>query len=249
MFRTALLLALTLLTTATHTYADDPVKMITNHWPPYIDQQLPEQGLAVELATHIFGRAGYLVENTVESWPRAMEGVRIGLYDVLGAAWRNDARDQEFIYSEPYLINELIVVKRRKMEGRFYSIGALENGRIGLSEDYAYGVDFTEIPGVKIVYENHIIQNLVNLLDDKVDFVVGDRREIALQLEEYLKDRRHEVDVVSISLPPRALYVAGSRTSERPAHLIKEFNAALLEVKRDGSYQKIINKWRERYAL
>ena len=78
---------------------------------------------------------------------------------------------------------------------------------------------------------------------------MGDRRVIALQLEEYLKDRRHEIEVISVSLPPRALYVAGSRATERPARLVKEFNAALIEVKRDGSLQKIIDKWRERYSL
>jgi polar amino acid transport system substrate-binding protein len=246
MLRTALLLALTLFgTTATH--AEDPVKLMTNSWPPYVDEQLADQGLAVELVTLIFARAGYSVENTIDSWPRAMEGVRAGLYDALGAAWRDDPRDQQFIYSEPYLINELIVVKRRSMEGRFYSIGAMENVRIGLSKDYAYGVDFTELPGVEIVYENHMVQNLMNLLNDKVDFVVGDRRVIALQLQEYFKDRRHEIEVVSVSLPPRALYVAGSRAGERPARLIREFNTALQEVKRDGSYQKVIEKWRERH--
>jgi len=249
MFRAVFFIAMTLLTGLAPAYAEDPVKMMTNSWPPYVDKQLPDQGLAVELVTHIFSRAGYTVDNTVESWPRAMEGVRIGLYDVLGAAWRDDAREQEFVFSEPYLINELIVVKRREIKGRFYSIGDLENARIGLSPDYAYGVDFSEIPGTEIVYENHIIQNLMNLLNGKVDFVVGDRRVIALQLEEYLKDRRHEIEVVAISLPPRALYVAGSRATDRPARLIEEFNAALLEAKRDGSYQKIIDKWKGRYDL
>lgn len=249
MRQTVLLLALALITTVPLAFADDPVKMMTNTWAPYVSQELPDQGLAVELVTHIFRRAGYAVDNTIESWPQAMEGVQIGLHDVLGAAWRDDVRDREFIYSEPYLMNELIVVKRRAMEGRFYSIGAMENSRVGLSTDYSYGTDFTEIPGIEIVYEKHIIQNLTNLLDEKVDFVVGDRRVIALQLEQHLKDRRHEIEVISVSLPPRALYVAGSRASERPAKLVKEFNAALIEVKRDGSFQKIIDKWRERYSL
>jgi polar amino acid transport system substrate-binding protein len=249
MLRTVLLSLLTLFTIAGPAQAEEPVKMMTSTWPPYVDKQLPEQGLAMELVTHIFARAGYSLDNTLESWPRAMEGVRAGLSDVLGAAWRDDARDQTFIYSEPYLMNELIVVKRREMKGRHYSFGALENARIGLTPDYAYGVDFSELPGVEIVYEDHIIQNLRNLLNKRVDFVVGDRRVIALQVEEQLKDRRQEIEVVGISLPPRALYVAGSRATDRPAHLIEEFNAALVEVKRDGSYQKIIEKWRERYAL
>jgi polar amino acid transport system substrate-binding protein len=249
MLRTVFIAALVFFAGLAPAQAADPVKMMTNSWPPYVDKQLPDEGLAVELVTHIFALAGYSVENTVESWPRAMEGVRIGLYDVLGAAWRDQARDQDFQFSEPYLINELIVVKRRDLQGRYISIGDLQNSRIGLSPDYAYGVDFTELPGVQIKYENHIIQNLMNLLNKKVDFVVGDRRVIALQLEEYLKDRRHEIAVAPISLPPRPLYVAGSRASERSAQLIEAFNAALLEAKRDGSYQKIIEKWKARYNV
>lgn len=249
MQRTALLLVLTLLISVGPARADEPVKMMTSTWSPYVDPELPDQGLAMELVTHIFARAGYSVENTMESWPRALEGVRIGLSDVLGAAWRDDSRDQRFIYSEPYLMNELVVIKRREMKGRHYSFGALANSRIGLIPDYAYGVNFTELPGVEIVYENQVIQNLMNLLNKKVDFVVGDRRVIALKVDEFLEDRRHELEVASISLPPRALYVAGSRATERPARLVEEFNTALAEVKRDRSYQKIIEKWQERYPL
>jgi polar amino acid transport system substrate-binding protein len=75
MLRTALLLVLTLLTMVGPVRADEPVKMMTNTWPPYVDPTLPEQGLAAELVTHIFTRAGYSVENTIESWPQALEGV------------------------------------------------------------------------------------------------------------------------------------------------------------------------------
>lgn len=249
MLRTALLLVLTLVITTGPARADDPVKMMTNTWSPYVDAELPDQGLAMELVTHIFARAGYSVSNTIEIWPQASESVRTGLSDVLGATWRDDARDQRFIYSEPYLMNELIVVKRREMQGRHYSIGAMANSRIGLIPDYAYGIDFTELPKVEIVYENQIVQNLENLLNNKVDFVVGDRRVIAAKLGAFPEERRHEIEVASISLPPRGLYVAGSRAIERPAHLVKEFNNALIEVKRDGSYQKIIEKWQKRYPL
>jgi len=249
MLRSALLLILTFVISVGPAQADEPVKIMTSPWSPYVDPELPEQGLAVELVTHIFARAGYSVDNTIESWPKALDGVRAGLSDALGAAWRDDTRDQRFIYSEPYLMNEIIVIKRREMTGRHYSIGALANSRIGLVPDYAYGVNFTELPGVEIIYEDQITQNLTNLLNKKVDFVVGDRRVIALQLENSLKDRRHELEVASISLPPRGLYVAGSRATERPARLVEEFNTALVEVKRDGSYQKIIEKWQQRYPL
>lgn len=234
---------------ATPLHAAEPVTMMTNAWTPYVDEKLPAQGLAVELASHIFARAGYQADNTVERWPRALEGVRIGLYDVLGATWYDDDREADFLFSQPYMLNELIVVKRRDRQGKHFSLGDLDQARIGLLQDYAYGVDFSDIPQSTLVYENHIIQNLMNLLNNKVDYVIGDRRVIALQLQEYLAGRRHELEVLNISLPPRSLHVAASRSNPRHQAIIKAFNTALKEVKRDGSYQKIVAKWQQRYPL
>ena len=48
--------------------------------------------------------------------------------------------------------------------------------------DYAYGVDFDSVPNLTLVKENHLIQNLLNLLNGKVDFVIGDQRTITRRL-------------------------------------------------------------------
>ena len=122
--------------------AGDPVKMMTNTWPPYIGEDLPQGGMAMELVRHVFLRAGYKVDNTIERWPRALEGVRVGLYDVLGAAWRDEQREQDFIYSEPYLVNEIIVITRKNNRRMLRSVNDLSGSSIGVLRDYSYGVDF-----------------------------------------------------------------------------------------------------------
>ena len=226
-----------------------PITMMTNTWPPYVDEDLPEQGMALELVRHIFSRAGFKVDNTIERWPRAMEGVRIGLYEVLGAAWRDEARETDFIYSEPYLINELVVLKLSSNPRLLRSIMGIKGSRLGILQDYSYGVDFAEIGDVSLVVENHLIQNLMNLLNGKVDYVIGDRRVIALMLDEYLPQRKAEFEALKVTLPPRGLYVAGSRASERSEKLITAFNRALEEVKRDGSYREIVARWDQKYGL
>ena len=62
--------------------------------------------------------------------------------------------------------------------------------------DYAYGVDFSAIPDLVLVKENHMIQNLLNLLNGSVDFVIGDQRTITLQLHEYLQDKITQFEVM-----------------------------------------------------
>ncbi len=38
-----------------------------------------------------------------------MEGVRVGVFDALATAWYTPERDQDFLFSEPYLSSKLIV--------------------------------------------------------------------------------------------------------------------------------------------
>ena len=79
--------------------------------------------------------------------------------------------------------------------------------------------------------------------------MIGDRRVIALMLNEYLPGRRGELEPLKITLPPRGLYVAGSRAKEGTDELVAAFNRALADAKQDGSYREIVNRWDERYGL
>ena len=94
-----------------------------------------------------------------------------------------------------------------------------------------------------------MIQSLMNLLNGKVDYVIGDRRVIAMMLNEYLPGRRGELEPLGITLPPRGLYVAGSRANANTDKLVEAFNRALADTKQDGSYREIMNRWDERYGL
>ncbi len=227
--------------------AEQTVRLMANTSPPYTDERLPEQGLAMELVQHIFSRTDYRPEITIDSWSRALEGVSIGAYDALAAAWYTEERSKPFLFSEPYLEGELIVLKARSLPARPRTLEDMAGARIGVRKDYAYGVDFAAIPNVQLVEENHLIQNLLNLLNGRVHFVVGDRRTVIFQLNEYLKDQIHKFEVLDIDLPGRARHVAAGREFAHHEDMIGAFNRALSEVRKDGSYDAIIKKWDERY--
>lgn len=227
--------------------AEQNIRLMANTSPPYADQKLPDEGLALELVNHVFSRTEYQPDITIESWSRAMEGVRLGLYDALAAAWRTDERDQDFLFSEPYINSRLVILKLRASPGRYRSLQSLAGRRLGIRADYAYGIDFSAIPSLRLVEENHMIQNLLNLLNGKVDFVIGDLRTINLQLNEFLADKKTKFEVVDIELPSRARHVAAGRSVKGHERIISEFNRALAEVRKDGSYDAILKKWDERY--
>ena len=229
--------------------AADKITLLANISPPYADRELPEQGMAMELVKHVYSRTDYQPEITIENWTRAMEGVRIGVYDALAAAWYTDERNEEFMFSEPYLESELLIITLRTDRNPYSKLSHLSGRRLGIRRDYAYGVDFEAIPGLKLVEEHHLIQNLLNLLNGKVDFVIGDRRTMVMQMQEYLGQDAAKFRVVKIDLPTRARHVAASRDTKGHEDMIKAFNKALSETRRDGSYDAIVKKWEERYQL
>ena len=229
--------------------AQQAVTLLANTSPPYSDQKLPEQGLAMELVTHIYKRAGYQPKISFESWPRAMEGVSIGLYDALAAAWYTDSRSEKYLYSEPYLSSKLVLVKLRADRSDYFELAHLAGKRLGVRVDYAYGVDFGDIPNLRLVQENHVIQNLLGLLNGSVDLVIGDQRTLTQQMHEYLGKSIQKFQVVDIALPERARHVAASREVAGPEKMIADFNRALAETRKDGSHAAIVAKWDKLYSM
>ncbi|WP_279247044.1 substrate-binding periplasmic protein [Candidatus Litorirhabdus singularis] len=225
------------------------VSLMVNTWSPYVDKELPGQGVAMELVTVLFDRAGYRTEIKVEAWRRAMEGVRVGLYDALGATWYTESREQDFIFSEPYLQNDLMMLKLRAFPGDYLELSHLSGRRLGLLSEYEYGIDFAAIPGLTLVPENHDIQSLLNLINRKVDFVIGDRRALVMQLDEFLSGQKGLLVEVPLELPARPLYVAASRSGPQSQEIIDAFNRALAAARSDGSYDKLLADWSEKFQM
>lgn len=227
-------------------HAGETIKLMANTSPPYADKKLPEQGLAPELVRHIFARTDYSPEISIENWSRAVEGAKLGVYDGLAAAWYSAEREESMLFSEPYLQSKLIILKLRANQRNYLTLEQLAGGRLGVRADYAYGVDFGAIENLTLVEENHLIQNLLNLLNGSVDFVIGDRRTIVMQLHEYLGDQVNKFQVLKIELPGVERHVAVSRSLAGHEKIIADFNRALAETRQDGSLDAIINKWDER---
>ena len=248
MLKFALLLVASVAFSSSVVLAGQDIRLMANTSPPYADTKLPEQGLALELVKHIYAGTDYTPVISIESWSRAVEGAQLGVYDALASVWYSPERNKDLLFSEPYLRSELIILKRRSDRSDYQQLADLSGGRLGVRADYAYGVDFGAIPDLTLIEENHMIQNLLNLLNGSVDYVIGDQRTVTLQLHEYLEDKITQFEVVSIKLPPVERHVAVSRSLAGHEKMIAEFNRALAASRKDGSHDAIVKKWDARYG-
>jgi len=137
----------------------------------------------------------------------------------------------------------------RSDKSHYRSLQDLTGKRLGVRSDYAYGVDFSSIPDLALVEEHQLIQSLLNLLNGSVDLVIGDRRTLTHQLNEYLQSQIGEFQVVPVELPRKHRHVAAGRNVAGHEAMIAAFNRALAESRKDGSYDAIVEKWDTKYAV
>lgn len=211
-------------------------------WSPYVDNELPNGGLAADLVRTALTRAGYEVEANVEHWSRAYRGVAIGVYDVVAAIWQNEERGEDLIFSNPYLLNDIIFMSRQGVLGNYRTLSDLTSYRIGVVQDYAYDDAFDTKPDLIRVANDHLIQNLLLLRQGRLDVVVGDKWSILHEISVFMPDDISHFVALPKPLARRALRLGVSRHNPHAQAIVAAFDEAIAGMQADGTYDEIVKR-------
>lgn len=218
------------------------LRLATSVWAPYVDGNLPGSGLAVDLVTNALERAGYEYSLSIGSWPRTLEGAKIGVYDVIPAAWYTEERAADLLFSRPYLTNRLKFIKRRGDAIVFSEPSDLKGRTIGVVAGYAYGPRFEQLRGVRKWENNHVIQSLLRLVNGQVDLALGDEWVLRHEIAQYLRNSAEGLEILPQPLEVRDLHLAVSRQHPRHEAIVQAFDAAMEAMRKDGTYERIIDR-------
>lgn len=223
-------------------YAEN-ITVVVNSWPPYVDKTLPGKGLAMQIVTAAMQRKGYQTKVAIETWDRALEGLNVGVYDVIGAIWKIPQREQTMLFSEPYLVNQIKFFKKKSTPVSFQSLDDLSGYLIGTVRNYAYDDAFVQSEKLLKIPANHIIQNLLKLREGQIDLAVGDERAISYELNQYMHGQAQDYDFLPKQLAEQGLHIAASKQNPAAKKIIAAFNQAIHEMQADGSLQKILDNY------
>ena len=219
------------------------LSIVAKEEAPYIGNELPNQGLSIEIIKTAFRRAGYNTNFVFETWPRTYEGALIGVYDVIGSIWRTSDREKDFVFSDAYLFHEIKFIKRKvDTKIKFNNLDDLQGLIIGTLKDYAYRDDFTKSRKIIKMQQNHLIQNLLFLTQENIDMTLGDVRKIRYEINKYMKSSMTKLEILPQALIKRGAHIAVSKSNPDHIEIIGKFNQALELMKRDGTYDAIIKK-------
>lgn len=241
MARWALVVAACLLA-ARPLVAEDTLRMAISDWPPYVETTAPNGGVAIELVRTALDRIDYDIELVDEPWSRTLEGATIGVYDALAAAWYSDKRGATFLFSKPYMVNQIKFVKRKGSPFQFRTMDDLKGQVIGIVKDYAYDDQFDNARGLTRFVNNHVLENLLLMLQGQVDVTLDDEIVLRYEIAQYMANSANQFEILPKPFATRGLCFAMSRQHPKAKEIIKAFDSEIAEMQSDGTYDRILAK-------
>lgn len=239
---TGLIFLLNILPFIANAQGEGGLQVASAAWKPYTGNDLPSLGLANDLVHTALRRAGYTPYVTIEPWQRVLEGAKLGVYDVITTPWYSDERNEFLDYSEPYLQNRIVFVQKQGSKFDYQEFSDLKSMLIGVVTDYAYDERFNQSRTLTKISERHLIQNLLKLVQGRIDLTLDDELVLKYEINQFMPNRMKELEFLPKPLAVQGLHIGVSRENPDHAKIVAGFNKAIAEMKQDGTFQKILDK-------
>lgn len=237
-----LLLILVFLCVAGVARAGEVLRIAADRWPPYADNRLSGNGVAVHLVQAALKRAGYASEYIEVPWPRVLHGVANGEYDLVADAWYAQEREAFGVYSEPYLVNRVRLIKRRGSPITFAKLADLYPYRIAMVRGYAYSEAFNSDPKLQRVPVFSFVNAALMLQAGRVDLTLEDEITARVHFNSDLAELKGELEFLPVPLAENGLHILVGRHVPHHAEIIAAFNQAIRAMRADGSYDALMRE-------
>jgi len=114
---------------------------------------------------------------------------------------------------------------------------------VGILNEYAYDEKFMKDPQILKFKANRLTQNLISVQKGQLDLAVADKRLALYELKHFMGGNRSEFQFLPKNLTTRKLYIAAPIANPQSKTIISKFNQGLAAIKKDGTYQKILDSY------
>lgn len=246
----SLLILLSLLIISSNAFGKG-IKVIAEEWPPFSFQNNESiTGFAIEIIEELIKDAGLEQDGSIEIWPWARALIEIQKRSNILITAMNRSKDREnlFKWVGPISPRQIWLYKlasrddislRSLEDAKSYQIGVVKGSS---SASYLIKNDFIESTALQtITFE---VQNIKKLLLGRVDLIAFSLSEVAWQL-------KRQTPPVSISMVEPTLLISDDTqyyialSKQVPDSIIIQLQNAFDQLKKDGRYKKIWQKYME----
>jgi len=130
----------------------EPLRLSTLEWPPFVGQELPNQGTASARVRSICAVAGMDLDLSFLPWKRVLMGARTGTTQGYFPEYRSVDREKEFYFSQAVGCSVVGLVHRRDMKLDWTRLEDLASYRIGVVDGYVNTEEFDRLVDMGVLY-------------------------------------------------------------------------------------------------
>lgn len=230
----------------TYSVSAKTINLATSNWEPYYGEKLKNNGFFSEIVREAFKRQGYTLKITWVPWIRALKIAKMGKYDGLLGAYYNDERKRSFHYSKPIVKTQIIFIKMKSTKlafgNKYKSLINLKGYKIGVVKGATYTTKFDSATYLKKIPVATINQNLKKLFVNRIDLIIGEKMVLYSLINNNFSKYKDSIVEIHPALKIKNLYITINRAKHLSNKIIIDFNKGLEEIKKDGTYKKILKK-------
>ncbi|WP_298916890.1 transporter substrate-binding domain-containing protein [uncultured Roseobacter sp.] len=222
--------------------AQDSLLIVADEWPPFSGQNLPDKGLSLDITRTALTRAGYDVEVAVLPWARIMSGAQTGEYDVITSLFRDPEIQKVMTYSEPFFETTVRFVQRKGGPITFEGLNSLQAYRIAVAAGYVYEEAFDTADFLDKIEVTTPIQGLRMVAAGRVDLTLDSMEVVRHSIRLQDPDILDQIEFLDPALARQEIHMAVSGFRDDHNRIVSDFNAALQEMREDGSLARLLKK-------
>lgn len=235
-----------LLLTVLPAFARDIVIYDYHLKPPFIVDVDKRQGLDFDIAAYLSARTGYHFR--LEYLPRNRLNRMIDLNTldglVIGAnpAWFGDAKQTRFLWSQPYLQDDDLVISLRQGPIDYSGPDSLRGLRVGFPEGYYY-TGISELADAGALMRDNAPteeQNLLKLLAKHIDVTIVSRS----TYDYLLRQHPDWTNRFFVAAQPEEHYDRRLLVPRSLAEAHRKLQAVLEKLPRDPAWKKLVERYR-----
>ncbi|MBF0289916.1 MAG: transporter substrate-binding domain-containing protein [SAR324 cluster bacterium] len=216
------------------------LKLGGTEWSPYIGSELKKHGIAAEVVSQIFRRAGHEVEFVFLPWIRTQRLVKTGELDGLAIAWFTEERAKTMVYSIPYINTAIVLIKRKDDPFVYNQIKDLEGKNIGVIRGYGY-LKKIESEKIQKSVVKSLHQNLLKLAKGRIDLTMEEKLNAEKTIASMSEDIQNSITLIENPFEVKELHITLSKSTPNHKALLDDFNTVLISMVNDGSYQQMLD--------
>ncbi|MBZ2174837.1 transporter substrate-binding domain-containing protein [Schnuerera sp. xch1] len=209
------------------------------NYPPYeyVDENGDYRGFNVDIMRALALELGIDIRLEPMDWQEAIEALGKGEIDAIQGMSYNEARGKKYEFSEKHLENSLIYFVREE-DPFIFELSDLEGKKVAVQRNDLAEDALSELDNVELVISLDLEESLDKLINNEVDVVLGSKLVGSYIMRE--KGLADEIKMVGYEFNQTPYCIAFEKGNYK---LKYKFNRALRDLKNDGIYQKIYEKW------